>query len=34
VREFEATLQQLGEFLLKGHLVKEKANPYCVRADS
>jgi integron integrase len=31
VREIEATLQQYGEFLLKGRLVKEKAAPYCVR---
>jgi hypothetical protein len=31
VRELEATLQQFGEFLLKGRLVKERAAAYCVR---
>lgn len=31
MRELEATLQQFGEFLLKGRLVKEKAAPHCVR---
>lgn len=29
--EIEASLQQLGEFLLKARLVREKAAPYCVR---
>lgn len=27
MREFEATLQQFGEFLLRGRLVKESAAP-------
>jgi integron integrase len=31
MRDLEATLQQFGEFLLKGGLVKEKAAPFCVR---
>ena len=31
MRELEASLQQFGEFLLKGQLVMEKAAPYCVR---
>lgn len=31
MREFEATLQQFGELLLRGRLVKESAAPYCVR---
>jgi hypothetical protein len=31
VRELKASLQQFGEFLLKAHLVKEKAAPFCVR---
>ena len=30
MRELETSLQQFGEFLLKGQLVKEKAAPYCV----
>lgn len=31
MRELEPLLQQFGEFLLKAHLVREKAAPYCVR---
>ena len=31
MREMEASLQQFGEFLLKAHLVREQAAPYCVR---
>ena len=31
MRESETTLQQFGEFLLRGRLVKESAAPYCVR---
>ncbi|MBM3740347.1 MAG: hypothetical protein FJW39_31720 [Acidobacteria bacterium] len=31
MRDAEPTLQQFGEFLLKGRLVKESAAPYCVR---
>ncbi len=31
MRELETSLQQFGEFLLKAHLVKESAAPYCVR---
>jgi integron integrase len=31
MRELETSLQQFGEFLLKGRLVKEKAAPHCVR---
>ena len=30
MREVEASLQQFGEFILRGRLVKEKAAPYCV----
>ena len=30
VRELETTLQQFGEFLLRGRLVRERAAPYCV----
>jgi hypothetical protein len=29
VRDWEASLQQFGEFLLKAHLAKENAAPYC-----
>ena len=31
MRELEASLQQFGELLLKGRLVREKAAPHCVR---
>ena len=31
MRELDASLQQLGEFILKARLVTEKAAPYCVR---
>ena len=31
MREWEASLQQFGEFLLKAQLVQQKAAPYCVR---
>lgn len=31
MRELEASLQQFGEFLLKGKLVADRAPPYCVR---
>jgi hypothetical protein len=31
MREREASLQQFGEFLLRGRLVKERAAPHCVR---
>lgn len=31
MRELENSLQQFGEFILKAHLVKEEAAPYCVR---
>ena len=31
MRELEASLQQFGEFLLRGRLVREKAAPHCVR---
>jgi integron integrase len=31
MRELETSLQQFGEFLLRGRLVKERAAPHCVR---
>lgn len=31
MRELETSLQQFGEFLLRGRLVKEQAAPHCVR---
>ena len=31
LRQLEASLQQFGEFLLRGRLVRENAAPHCVR---